>query len=159
MHNKVKQCIFSCKGDCWTFMCSYIGQLNFPINWHYSVLTLHCEVQCNISNTSKSVSLRFFKHQELGWNNEVQPISWGVSWCCRSHCWLIFVLWCGYCSASFESFVLRHLVMTPSATPRNYHFFWLTLRCLVTWWNTLSNVHVWFSFSNWSLHKYWETRE
>ena len=44
----------------------------------------------------------------------------GVSWCCGSHCWLVFVLWCGYCSASFESFVLRHLVITPSATLRNY---------------------------------------
>ena len=44
----------------------------------------------------------------------------GVSWCCGSHCWLVFVLWCGYCSVSFESFVLRHLVITPSATPRNY---------------------------------------
>ena len=45
----------------------------------------------------------------------------GVSWCCGSHCWLAFVLWCGYCSVSFESFVLRHLVITPSATPRNYY--------------------------------------
>ena len=33
---------------------------------------------------------------------------WGVSWCCGNYCWLAFVLWCGYCSVSFQSFVLRH---------------------------------------------------
>ena len=32
----------------------------------------------------------------------------GVSWCCRNYCWLAFVLWCGHCSVSFQSFVLRH---------------------------------------------------
>ena len=32
----------------------------------------------------------------------------GVSWCCGNYCWLAFVLWCGYCSVSFQSFVLRH---------------------------------------------------
>ena len=36
-----------------------------------------------------------------------------VSWCCGNHCWFAFVLWCGYCSVSFQSFVLRHLVITP----------------------------------------------
>ena len=33
---------------------------------------------------------------------------WGVSWCCGNYCLLAFVLWCGYCSVSFQSFVLRH---------------------------------------------------
>ena len=37
----------------------------------------------------------------------------GVSWCCGNHYWFAFVLWCGYCSVSFQSFVLRHLVITP----------------------------------------------
>ena len=37
----------------------------------------------------------------------------GVSWCCGNHHWFAFVLWCGYCSVSFQSFVLRHLVITP----------------------------------------------
>ena len=32
----------------------------------------------------------------------------GVSWCCRNYCLFVFVLWCGYCSVSFQSFVLRH---------------------------------------------------
>ena len=32
----------------------------------------------------------------------------GVSWCCGNYCLLAFVLWCGYCSVSFQSFVLRH---------------------------------------------------
>ena len=32
----------------------------------------------------------------------------GVSWCCGHYCLLAFVLWCGYCSVSFQSFVLRH---------------------------------------------------
>ena len=32
----------------------------------------------------------------------------GVSWCCGNYCWLAFVLWCGYCSVSFQSFELRH---------------------------------------------------
>ena len=32
----------------------------------------------------------------------------GVSWCCGNYCWLAFVLWCGCCSVSFQSFVLRH---------------------------------------------------
>ena len=35
-------------------------------------------------------------------------------------CGVGIVLWCGYCSVSFESFVLRHLVITTSVTPRNY---------------------------------------
>ena len=29
-------------------------------------------------------------------------------WCCGNYCLLAFVLWCGYCSVSFQSFVLRH---------------------------------------------------
>ena len=33
-----------------------------------------------------------------------------VSWCRSNHCWFTFVLWRGYCSFSFQSFVLRHLV-------------------------------------------------
>ena len=49
----------------------------------------------------------------------------GVSWCCGNHCWLAFV------SVSFESFALRHLVITPSATPRNYQYFRLLLFCSV----------------------------
>ena len=32
----------------------------------------------------------------------------GVSWCCGNYCLLAFVLWSGYCSVSFQSFVLRH---------------------------------------------------
>ena len=32
---------------------------------------------------------------------------------CGSHCWFAFVLWCEYCSSSFQSFVLRHLVIAP----------------------------------------------
>ena len=32
----------------------------------------------------------------------------GVSWRCGHYCLLAFVLWCGYCSVSFQSFVLRH---------------------------------------------------
>ena len=31
----------------------------------------------------------------------------------RKDCWFAFVLWCGYCSVSFQSFLLRHLVITP----------------------------------------------
>lgn len=27
----------------------------------------------------------------------------GLSWCCKSHCWFTFVLWCGHCSLSFHS--------------------------------------------------------
>ena len=44
---------------------------------------------------------------------------WDISWCYGSYCWLAIVLWCGYCSMSFESFILRHLVIATSATPRN----------------------------------------
>ena len=29
-----------------------------------------------------------------------------------NHCWLANVLWCDYCSVSFQSFSLRHLVKT-----------------------------------------------
>ena len=47
----------------------------------------------------------------------------GVSWCCGNYCWLSIVLWCGYCLVPFESFVLRHLVIATSATPRNYQLF------------------------------------
>ena len=36
------------------------------------------------------------------------PEKRGVSWCCGNYCLLAFVLWCGYCSVSFQSFVLRH---------------------------------------------------
>ena len=37
----------------------------------------------------------------------------GFSWCCGNCCWLVIVLWCGYCSVSFHAFVLRHLVIAP----------------------------------------------
>ena len=36
-----------------------------------------------------------------------------VSGCYGDHCWFAFVLWRGYCSVSFQPFVLRHLVMAP----------------------------------------------
>ena len=32
---------------------------------------------------------------------------------CGSHCWFAVVLWCEYCSASFQSFVLRYLIIAP----------------------------------------------
>ena len=35
-----------------------------------------------------------------------------VSWCRSNHCWFTFVLWRGYCSFSFQCFVLHHLVTT-----------------------------------------------
>ena len=40
----------------------------------------------------------------------------GVSCCCGNHFWFAFILWCGYCFCdivSFQSFVLRHLVIAP----------------------------------------------
>ena len=40
--------------------------------------------------------------------NKVDTEILGVSWCCGHYCLLAFVLWCGYCSVSFQSFVLRH---------------------------------------------------
>ena len=43
----------------------------------------------------------------------------GVSWCCGNYCWLAFVLWCGYCSVSFQSFVLRHWCPQHQETTRN----------------------------------------
>ena len=36
-----------------------------------------------------------------------------VSWCCGNHCWFAFVLWFGYCLASFQSFASHHLVIAP----------------------------------------------
>ena len=42
------------------------------------------------------------------WMNWAKRIKLGVSWCCGNYCLLAFVLWCGYCSVSFQSFVLRH---------------------------------------------------
>ena len=35
--------------------------------------------------------------------------------------WLAIVLRCGHCSVSFQTFVLRHLVVTLSTTPWKYH--------------------------------------
>ena len=45
----------------------------------------------------------------------------GDSWCCRlgNHCWSAIVLWWGYRSVSFQSFVLRHLV-TKLGKTRNH---------------------------------------
>ena len=40
--------------------------------------------------------------------NNVASVCTGLktqSWCCGICCWLAFVLWCGYCSLSFQSFV------------------------------------------------------
>ena len=37
----------------------------------------------------------------------------GVSRFCGDYCWFAFVLWCGYFSVSFQSVVLRHLVIAP----------------------------------------------
>ena len=36
-------------------------------------------------------------------------------------CGVGIVLWCEYCVVPFESFVLRHLVIATSATPRNHY--------------------------------------
>ena len=44
----------------------------------------------------------------------------GVSWCCGNYCLLAFVLWCGYCSVSFQSFVLRHWCPQHQETTRNF---------------------------------------
>ena len=44
----------------------------------------------------------------------------GVSWCCGNYCWLAFVLWCGYCSVSFQSFVLRHWCPQHQETPKTW---------------------------------------
>lgn len=38
-------------------------------------------------------------------------INEGVSWCCLLFLGVCLLLWCGYCSISFESFVLHHLVL------------------------------------------------
>ena len=35
-----------------------------------------------------------------------------ISYCCGNHYWFAFVLWCGYRSLSFQSFVLRHILIT-----------------------------------------------
>ena len=51
-------------------------------------------------------SFQFFplyRAWNFGWLNFL-----GVSWCCGNYCQFAFVLWCGYCSVSFQSFVLRH---------------------------------------------------
>ena len=37
----------------------------------------------------------------------------GVRWCCGNYCLFAFVLWCGYCKVPFQTFILRHLVITP----------------------------------------------
>ena len=42
------------------------------------------------------------------WSTSMSSRILGVSWCCGNYCLLAFVLWCGYCSVSFQSFVLRH---------------------------------------------------
>ena len=34
------------------------------------------------------------------------------SWCCGNYCWFTFALWSGCCSASFQYFVIDHLVIT-----------------------------------------------
>ena len=44
----------------------------------------------------------------------------GVSWFCGDYCWFAFVLWCGYFSVSFQSVVLRHLVIAPVLNTKNY---------------------------------------
>ena len=48
-----------------------------------------------------------------------QPKNMGVSWCCGNYCWLAFVLLCGYCSVSFQSFVLRHWCPQHQETTKN----------------------------------------
>ena len=54
------------------------------------------------------------------------PIRWkqfrSVSCCGGNHCWFCFVLCCGYCSLSFQSFVLRHLVMAPVSISKKLLF-------------------------------------
>ena len=52
-------------------------------------------------------------------NYETQSRNSGVSWCCGNYCLLAFVLWCGYCSVSFQSFVLRHWCPQHQETTRN----------------------------------------
>ena len=48
------------------------------------------------------------------------PLS-GYSWC-LTPCWFAFVLRCGYCSVSFQSFVLRHLVIAPVCNTKKLFF-------------------------------------
>ena len=42
------------------------------------------------------------------------------AYCVVLCCGVAILLWCGYCLLPFESFVLRHLVIATSVTPRNY---------------------------------------
>ena len=48
------------------------------------------------------------------------PLS-GYSWC-LTPCWFAFVLRSGYCSVSFQSFVLRHLVIAPICNTKKLFF-------------------------------------
>ena len=60
----------------------------------------------------------------------------GVSWCCGNYCWLAFVLWCGYCSVSFQSFELRHWCPQHQETTNKlpHHHIISMLRLLSTIW-------------------------
>ena len=40
----------------------------------------------------------------------------------QKDCWFAFVLWCGYFSVSFQSFLLRHLVITPICNTKKLPF-------------------------------------
>ena len=53
---------------------------------------------------NRSLLLANVRRNEVSYAN----LFGGVSWCCGNYCLLAFVLWCGYCSVSFQSFVLRH---------------------------------------------------
>ena len=59
--------------------------------------------------------------QDVRMVNTSLSINLGFSWCCGNYCLLAFVLWCGYCSVSFQSFVLRHWCPQHQETTLNFN--------------------------------------
>ena len=59
--------------------------------------------------------------QDVRMVNTSLSINLGVSWCCGNYCLLAFVLWCGYCSVSFQSFVLRRWCPQHQETTLNFN--------------------------------------
>lgn len=61
------------------------------------------------------------RHHQHDLTGHSVPV-FGILWCSVKHCWLAIAVWFGYCLLSFEFFVLCHLVIAPSATPREFFF-------------------------------------
>ena len=84
-------------------MCAKLGGLIIKVEPMWTIF----QYTNNITDTSAKMGSNVIGGHKIHLNMATLMKKKGV------YCWLTFVLRCGYCTVSFQSLVLRHLVIAP----------------------------------------------